>query len=503
MEVLKQYPTNIEEWKHEDFEKFLGSTTRHMNYELGLSYPDMSDSSFYFNAKVRLTYIHEYNGIVFSGLTSTIFKLPIERDAPTIEFLFELVNKAAYEFAKIFHERKEKTNLLAHKIPIPVFSDLREVLQKSVDKWDAPAKEFKEEYGERIYRFKNLPELPEPKIYNNSAHTREQIISQKLFTGQNVTEAERSIFRDLALFYEALNKQLEYLDYRSFSSDEVRDFKNYMLYVFNFTVFVTNELTIYQVYRMIVNKDVTNENVTITDTKYLKYPPLAVVKKNGKYNRANTDKTTVFYAAENIDTALKEVRPPENTLVTVGVWKPKSERTFLSYPIVHNERAINRNPEVSEAFNTIQKQVLTDKDPLVIDYMHYYLKLLSNEYSKLVDHHYEYIISATFSEQIFKKDNGQPDFTYDCIIYPSVGNDLQTRNLAFRAEVVDEYFVLEKVIEFEVTEAFYDRTPVPNKPPEFISLANVKNYRETRDISPTGEIKWSSYIFKPLLESLT
>lgn len=250
-----------------------------------------------------------------------------------------------------------------------------------------------------------------------------------------------------------------------------------------------------------MNESVSNDNKTLTDTCFLKHPSLDLVKRIGRYNRANTCETTVFYLAESIDTALKEIHPPKGKRITVGVWKPKHERTFTSYPIIHSKVAIATNEEISTAYNTV-KQLEEVHDPLHINYMNYYLNLLSREYSKPVKHHLEYMISATFSEHIFEINDGNPDFNFDCIIYPSVGNEFQTRNVALKSSVAEEDFVLEKAIEFEISESFYDRTPIKTGNPEAITVANVKNYRETFDISADGKIAWSNYIYKKDLDLL-
>ena len=99
------------------------------------------------------------------------------------------------------------------------------------------------------------------------------------------------------------------------------------------------------------------------------------------------------------------------------------------------------------------------------------------------------MISAMFSEIIFNHTGPNPDFNFDCIIYPSVGNDFRTRNVAIKSSTAEE-FILEKVIEFEIEESFYDHEPSESTHPEKISLAKVKGYHSTINITENGEITW-------------
>ncbi|MES2650547.1 MAG: RES domain-containing protein [Bacteroidota bacterium] len=495
MEVKEVYPAVVEQWKHDGFEKFMGHNSSYMNFELGLSNADIFDRCFYFMVRVRRVYENQIHGQVFLGVTSTTFRIGYNfGESPSVAFLFNLVEKATYDFAEIFHYRKQQTTLFHHKIERPVLQEIEDTIQGIINIWDQPTKAFKAEIGERITNFKQLPAIPEPKLYNvDDGITLEQKISHKLLTGKYVSAEERQVFKDLTFFYRELEVQLALLDYSSFTPQDIKDFKNYTSYAFNYTALLTNELTIYKAYRLVVNESVSGSNESITESRYLTYPDLELVKKFGRYNRGNTCNTTVLYTAESIDTALKEIRPMEGKRVTVGVWRPKSKQTFTCYPIVHNEDAVAANDDIAMASRSI-KILEQLYDPLFVEFMNYYLKLLSNEYSKPIKHHLEYIISAIFSERIFLSDNGHPDFAFDCILYPSVGNDLKTRNIVFKPSVIDDSFILDKAIEFIVSESFYDQPSAHNANPEHISLANVTHYRETSEISNEGKIRWANYI---------
>ena len=338
-------------------------------------------------------------------------------------------------------------------------------------------------------KFRDLPEIPLFKKWSDgNKMTVEQSISFKLLNRQPISKKEEDIFNGLTSFYSKLNNRLLTLDYKSFSKNDFENFKDYIFYAFNYIALISNDLTIFQTYRLVVNEWVTGKNEPITDTTYLKYPSLDVVKKADKFNRANTPNTNVFYSTENIDTALKEIRPPLNKLVTVGVWKPNTNKKFISYPISHNI-AIPVNEHVEKATNAFE-ELGNYNSSLFHNYMRYYFQLFGSEFTKQVNHHYEYYISALFSERIFDTlHDPNADFNYDCIIYPSVGNGYGTSNVAIRPSVIDNDFYLEKVIEFEVIKDLYDKPYVLTRP-EIITLGRVNNIRVTNKIDKKGNISW-------------
>ncbi|HZY37295.1 MAG TPA: hypothetical protein VFE53_11635 [Mucilaginibacter sp.] len=178
------HPTKILVWRHEPAEKFLGSFQISIRYELGITKPDILTSIFSFSVKIIMTYLHQLNAEVFKAETESNFDISYRHDAPTVEFLFELIDAATFEFAKIFHSKVPGTNLTYHKILKPKINDLRKSIQEVIDYWDGPAKKFKESGGQRLNRFKNLPVILGFKSYNGNNVTMEQTILRKLQTGQ-------------------------------------------------------------------------------------------------------------------------------------------------------------------------------------------------------------------------------------------------------------------------------------------------------------------------------
>ena len=275
--------------------------------------------------------------------------------------------------------------------------------------------------------------------------------------------------------------------------DDFKDFKNYIFYAFNYQPLIAKDLTIYSTYRLVVNEHVSKKNESIADIRFLKYPPLEVVRNINKYNRANTPDTTIFYSAGSIDTALKEIKPPLDKLVTVGVWKPRNmDKKLISYPISHSDKAAQVNEGVRAATNAFE-DAGRNISTLFTNYMRNYLKLLGHEYSKRVDHHYEYLISAMFSERIFldhQEINDNNNFKFDCILYPSVGDSYLTDNVAILPATLDSDFYLSKVIEFEIIESYYDSKSTNNQA-ETITLAKIRNLKEAMAIdNDGGQIRW-------------
>lgn len=337
-------------------------------------------------------------------------------------------------------------------------------------------------------RFKGLPTIPVLKMWQpGKLTTIEQDVMQKVVEGKALSQIEIYAIQSLSNYYSELRISLLKLNYSSFTKEDLENLKDYILYALNYICFISNKLTIFSTYRLVVNEWTTGENRRINHANFLKYPPLDIVKTVGKYNRANTPETNVFYSCETMDTCLKETKPPINKLVTIGIWLPKTQKPLIAFPISHSKEAAKVNRGVAKAtaaLGTIQY------NPIMFNYMTMYFSLLASEYTKKVGHHYEYLLSSLFSERIFENQNPNlPEFRYDCIKYPSVGNDFATSNVAMRPSSLDDNFYLSKVIEFEIDEAYYDKKHLLGSP-EVISLAKIKNLSESKSIDLEGNIIW-------------
>ncbi len=339
--------------------------------------------------------------------------------------------------------------------------------------------------------FQNLPKIPDSKIWNTDSHdTLEQKIGKKIWVDGIVTKEDEKVLEELQDFYENLIRELPKINFESFSEKDIENFKNYIFYAFNFIILISNEIKIYKSFRLIVNEWVTGKNESISHTDFLKYPSLEIVKKIGKYNRANTPNSNVLYTTENINTALLELKPPLNKKLTIGLWKQKNlSKTLISYPLSHSDEAINFSESLSNstfAFEEIAKK----NNSKLFSIWRYYLKFLGREFTKPVKNHLEYLISATVAERILNvRKDPNPSFNMDLIVYPSVGNKYKTKNYAIHPDSVDEKFELESLLEFEIDEEHYDYEEQFDDP-FLVTVAKVINNKNPKIIFADGKILW-------------
>jgi hypothetical protein len=339
--------------------------------------------------------------------------------------------------------------------------------------------------------YKDFPEIPSPKQWNNEGITQEQIITNKLIHDEDISLEERSALQECINFYKILIPKLRSLIISKLDENEIKQFLLYYDYVFNYITCHSNDLYIPRLYRLVDNESVLHKREKIRYQKFLSYPPKSLVKKQNIYNRANTPDFNLFYATDSIDNSLLEIKPANGKLVTVGVWIPKqgNEVKLISYPISHNPYIAKINPNVRKgyfAFQTLKKR----KDPLLSDFMEVMFSFISEEFAKPIKNPRDYFLSARFSESIFQLEKRtNPDFNYDCIIYPSLENRFQVENVAIRPDIIDSKFKLEKVIDFEIVSTHYDRVP-PRNSQEEITVAKIKNRDETDWIENDGYIVW-------------
>lgn len=339
-------------------------------------------------------------------------------------------------------------------------------------------------------QFRDLPEIPTSKLWLPSGKaTLEHSISRKLFLNQEINNQEKEIMAELTMFYGILYKTLQDLDFSNFNNKDFENFKNYIFYAFNYILLFKNNLTIYKLYRVVINENVSGSKSSLTKKGFLTYPPEHIVKKINKYNRANTPKTTIFYGSETIDTALNEIKPKIGDVISVGEWKSLNPNIeFISYPISHSEKGYGVNEHSTNALNAFYDLEI-NKNPILKSFLEPYLYVLGYEFSKPIKHHYEYYLSSIFSEKILEKSENRIDrFKMECVIYPSVGNKFLKSNVAVRKDVFRNRFQLTKVIEFEVTETNFDNIQNQQNT-ESINLVKFKNHRETKNIQD-NKIIW-------------
>lgn len=495
MKIIQKYPIDIEHWGHAPIQDFTGHTNDYEHiYIFGITPEDPnSPDCIYINIGIEKKIINTTTDkITFFAKTVSTYKIKNDFEIPTVQFFFELVVDATYDYAKEFYTRTRHTNLATRKTKKPMLQELKGDLEHTITIW-------KEKYMNSKSRpkpdwqqtFRDLPAIPRFKQWEASSYTTiEQDISMKLMKRKPITKEEEDIFSALSSFYEQLEVKLPYLDYTSFSPEETKNFENYIFYAFTYLGLVTDKITVYQTYRIIVNQDVIGQNEPISDVRYLKYPPQEVVKEKGNYNRANTPNTTLFYSAENINTALREIRPAEKQLVTAGIWRPIAPDFKLNcYVISHGLPEAFVNEGVAKA-NKAFGETKRHNHHLFIKYMEYYFRILGREFTKRTKNHKEFMVSALFSEQVLKNENrGDDEFIIDGILYPSVGNDYKADNIAILPECLERNFQLSEVVEFEIEEQYYERS-FQQGDLNAIQVAKVKNLRKARSITPDGKIEW-------------
>ena len=332
--------------------------------------------------------------------------------------------------------------------------------------------------------FRGLPTIPVEKRYGQgeSRWTKEKEITLKLFRNVTITKEEHQIILELITYYKDLDRALKEFDFSSLKITELRDFKGYLQLAFSYQMFLVNPYTIFRLYRVVINEKITGSKKTLTKKRQLSYPPLHIVRAKNIYNRANTSRVTLFYGSQSIDTALSELKPDIGDTVTIGEWVPKGNNKFNCFTISHSYNAFGKNEDSSEALIEFKRQ-FKNLNPLFTKFAESYFNILGYEYSKDIKHHFDYMISALFSEQIFShKPTRIEDLAYkvDCIIYPSVGNRFITSNMAVKREVLNAKFELASAIELEVTETNYNE--VKDLAPDSINVVNYKNLKKSKKV---------------------
>src|SRR5690606_38974660 len=138
----------------------------------------------------------------------------------------------------------------------------------------------------------------------------------------------------------------------------------------------------------------------------------------GKYNRANSPFTNVFYGSENIETAVFELKPKPNEKITIGEWIPKESKHFIMSFIFH-EKVLSHRSQVSSIIKAKHDEHVSKFNPMLKNFLATYTDILGYEFSKPVDHHLEYLISAIFSDRILSYETNH-NRKIDGIIFPSV-----------------------------------------------------------------------------------
>lgn len=313
----------------------------------------------------------------------------------------------------------------------------------------------------------NFPKAPSSKIYG-ARTTPEQDVIMKLIAEQEIDTNEEKILKEAFEFYQEAFKSLKAINLSAIEEKDLKEIFSFLRVVFNMKLTIQNKINFYSLYRVTLVKDLFLENGKVRNIKYLKNPPLDIVKKNGVYGRANSPKSTIFYCAFHPGVAVLEMKPEINDKIIIAEWVNENAQDFISYPISNNKTIKNESLELAtKAF----QERMTYNHPLFAKILDSYLDFLSSEFVKdsqiVHPKKYEYIFSAYFADMIL--DNSfepidhpiEPIKHYDCLIYPSIAVGFKSENLAI-LPISLKKIKLVKLQEILVKETFYNNLDLIN-----------------------------------------
>ncbi len=153
-----------------------------------------------------------------------------------------------------------------------------------------------------------FPNIPKSKIYNGDT-TPEQDAQMKLVQGIQLDQPDIDALQESVKFYEQAYPFLKSIDLSKITYKEEGEIIKFIDTVLNYQVLVQNSLRFKTVFRVSFVRDDFLELGKVRDSKFISYPPLDIVKKIGKYGRANSPNSTCLYCAFNPIIALLETKP--------------------------------------------------------------------------------------------------------------------------------------------------------------------------------------------------
>jgi hypothetical protein len=332
-----------------------------------------------------------------------------------------------------------------------------------------------------------FPPIPLFKKWKNNNTTEEQLLTARILKGHSPTGGEEDTMWKIVYFYTDFIKTLQGCSYKLLASD-LANFKRYFRYAINSFPLVQTTVHADPIIRMVNNESVLKARTVIPNQSFLSYPSKDLVKKMNVYNRANTPDFNIFYGGRSIDAVLNELKPTTGDLVTLGVWKMRdSSKPLDVYTIDHHDAAIGANDVARMGYNQFVS-IAEKGHPLMYLYMQTLFGFISDEFARPANHHTDYLISAIFSEYILAQLD-LPNWNYDAIAYPSVGNKFSLHNLAIKPRVIDENYYLSQAVQFEIESTQYHLPGVVDRW-NAITLVKPANIKSTDKIQQSGEILW-------------
>ena len=191
-------------------------------------------------------------------------------------------------------------------------------------------------------------------------------------------------------------------------------------------------------YRVRLNIDRNKEDLTLAQT--YSYPPSVFCSTKG---RANIEGKSVFYCSDNVETAIKEVKPKVGDEGYLSVWKGKAIRNLKIGQCLPPKLPLSNHwGEMAEkAFNYLLKATKNENKRNQLEELYKFVA------HKFMTEKKPYHITSMISNELLYN-----QLWRDFIIYPSYIDRGLTCNMAFHPNSVNENLKFEKIIEFKVVE---------------------------------------------------
>lgn len=324
----------------------------------------------------------------------------------------------------------------------------------------------------------DLPDIPNSKKYIDDM-TPEQHVILKCINQEKLENFDEAILNESIVFYKEVFPKLKAIDLSGITEEQTNSLTEYLSKVFNFNITISNNIHFKILFRVSFVRENFREKGKVRNPSYLHHPPLKVVQNNGVYNRANTDKKTVFYASFYENVAIRETKPEVGDKIIISTWKNISGKPFNSYPITNSNINNSGVQKATKAF----KEAKDFNNPLLGEILDLNLAFLAGEFVKdsevINDKRFEYLYSAYFADRIlspFKEGVLTPNI--DCIIYPSVAWKHQHENLAIIPDSVEGKLKLIGAVEYEVEETYFSKKLQKDEMPVKLKLIREADWIE-------------------------
>ncbi len=329
-----------------------------------------------------------------------------------------------------------------------------------------------------------LPIIPAYKQFRDPV-TIEQEALADCIQNKSINKEKVKIIEDSFDFYKQCFGELEKIDLTELTEGQLAILTPYLNHVFNCFPTIWNEVEVNLVYRATIVEDDFLENGKVRQLKFLTFPPVEIIKKRGKYNRASGPDKTVFYCSTMEQVAIRELRPGKGQRIIVSTWKNNSGKQLVRFPIVLTAGIPN---ELADRSNYAFEYICKDLDPILTQWMSYFFSFLAKEFIKETKYpdpkRLDYLFSSFFADRILQPlPAGSKTPNFDCIVYPSVAWSHIPDNLAIVPDFVSKYFVPVRTVEFEVIDTLYNKNiNLPQYP------VNLRFIRESKYALKNGMI---------------